>query len=669
MGALVLLSGAGLTDSARSQQQPGLPSQTAQPAAPQSPYAGLQGQGDAVLAHLNAVIQFYRTVNEPVQKSGEPNDVVYRDQAVAQAAQVGALAFQSAKAEAALIGSGGSGTAAEPDEQERLQAAQTDNEQRIKVLEARQKALDGQNAGQNAGQSEGPNARAAEALDAEKEQVQAALELAYAMREAFQRIATASGTRKGAGLAADVSGLGQSVPELTGPQRSGPGATGNSKPSAPPMTTIDSALSAGVTTQSMVLLDLVETQHALAATLEANDRLRRQATDLRAPMVKIVRGLVDQGQALSQQAEAAMPARSRAGPVRVRQSGAGQVGAGLSSGPAKEDLQSITKQFKAVAAATIPLSEEVIVLEQSHANLVAWQASVRQEYASILHSLLLRILVIVIALGVIVGGGEAWKRATNRYIREVRRRRQLLIVQRFVVGFLSLIVILFGFVTRFDSLATFAGFITAGIAVGLQTILLSVAAYFFIIGRYGIKVGDRITIAGVTGDVIDVGLVRFYLMELAGTGTGLNPTGRVAVFSNAVLFQAGTPLYKQMPGTGYAWHELTVKLADGADYKAVADAIMKEVRAVYEGYRAKVEKQHETVQQWMQAAIEEPGIESRLQFTGGEFQLWARFPVEIHEAAETDEKITHALLNLMGTDAAVKAAVAGRPSIQPSVRG
>jgi hypothetical protein len=71
----------------------------------------------------------------------------------------------------------------------------------------------------------------------------------------------------------------------------------------------------------------------------------------------------------------------------------------------------------------------------------------------------------------------------------------------------------------------------------------------------------------------------------------------------------------------------------------------------------------------MQAAIEEPGIESRLQFTGGEFQLWARFPVEIHEAAETDEKITHALLNLMGTDAAVKAAVAGRPSIQPSVRG
>jgi small-conductance mechanosensitive channel len=238
-----------------------------------------------------------------------------------------------------------------------------------------------------------------------------------------------------------------------------------------------------------------------------------------------------------------------------------------------------------------------------------------------------------------------------------------------LVGFLSAMVLLFGFVTRFDSLATFAGFITAGIAVGLQTILLSVAAYFFIIGRFGIRVGDRITVASVTGDVIEVGLVRFYLMELAGSGTVLNPTGRVAVFSNAVLFQAGTPLYKQLPGTGYAWHELTVKLADGADYKSVCDAILKEIQGVYERYRAAIERQHEAVQQWMQAMVEAPVIESRLQFTSSGFQLWARFPVEIREAAETDEKITEALVRLIAENAAVKAAMAGTPSIQPSVKG
>lgn len=77
---------------------------------------------------------------------------------------------------------------------------------------------------------------------------------------------------------------------------------------------------------------------------------------------------------------------------------------------------------------------------------------------------------------------------------------------------------------------------------------MSIAAYFFVVGRYGIRAGDRISIAGVTGDVIDIRLVRLYIMELAGTGIDLYPTGRVIVFPNSVLFQAGTPLFKQIPG-------------------------------------------------------------------------------------------------------------------------
>jgi small-conductance mechanosensitive channel len=244
-----------------------------------------------------------------------------------------------------------------------------------------------------------------------------------------------------------------------------------------------------------------------------------------------------------------------------------------------------------------------------------------------------------------------------------------MIVRRVVVGFLSVMVILFGFVTQFNSLATFAGFITAGIAVGLQTVLLSVAAYFFIIGRYGVKVGDRITISSVTGDVIDVGIVRFYMMELAGSGTELKPTGRVVVFSNAVLFQAGTPLYKQMPGAGYVWHELIVKLTDTANYKVVCEAILAKIRAVYDGYRSKIEQQHQAVQNWMQAAIDPPVIESSLQLNGGGFQLWARFPVQFKQASETDEKLIQAMLELMAERPEIKSAVAATPLIQASVRG
>lgn len=600
-----------------------------------------------ILAHLNLIIQFYRTTTQPIQKAGEPNDVVYRDQATDLSSQMAEFAFQSAKAQAGLMASyqGSKATitnAQVAGEQQKLQAAETNVETQINDLNSRETALDQQIAVAK------PKDLAA--LQAQKKQLQGALDLANAMKDALQKIVGMAGAVGGSGLAGDIEGLQNSVPELAS----------KNKTVSSLLTTIDSARSSGVTSQTAVLIDLLETRHNLAVLLYEEEILHKQALNLRTPLSTTLRSLIQQGQQLSQQAEITAPTRS-ASPNK----GAGNTTA--ASG--QSTIQAITTQFKALSAATVPLSQEIIVLEESRSNILAWQTSVNQEYDSILHTLLLRILVIIIALGVILGGGEIWRHATNKYVQDIRRRRQLLIVRRVVVGFLSAIVVLFGFVTQFNSLATFAGFITAGIAVGLQTILLSVAAYFFIIGRYGIKVGDRITISAVTGDVIDVGLVRFYMMELAGAGSELNPTGRVAVFSNAVLFQAGTPLYKQIPGTRFAWHELTVKLTDAANYKLICETVLKEVHAVYEEHRVEIEQQQKGVEDQMQLPINPPAVESRLQLNGGSFQLWVRFPVEIQHAAEMDEKLTEALVDLFAKNPDVKSGVASTPVIQASVRG
>ncbi len=622
-----------------------------------NPGLDLQARSRDIVAHLNAVIQFYKASTQPIQKAGEPNDVIYSDQAATLSSQVAGFAFESAKAEAALIAqyqtSQTSASTSATTDQQKMQASEENAEKQVSDLQAREAALDKQIAT--------ARPRDIAALQAQKKQVHGAIGLATAMRDALQKIADISSAQGGSGLAADINRLQQSVPELQS----------KNKTSLPQLTTLESARSSGVTSQGRVLFELLETRHDLDTLLHDNDSLRQQALNLRTPLLNVLRSTLQQGRQLSQQAEQPPTPPPVAPPEKNRKNNPKPAPAPTPTPlpPDQPTIQSITARFKAISTATVPLSQEIIVLGQSHANITAWQASVDREYKSILHALLLRILVIAIALALIIGGGELWTRATNKYVRDIRRRRQLLIVRRIVVGFLSAIVVLFGFVTQFNSLATFAGFITAGIAVGLQTILLSVAAYFFIIGRYGVKVGDRITIASVTGDVIDVGLVRFYMMELAGSGTELQPTGRVAVFSNAVLFQAGTPLYKQMPGTEYAWHELIIKLTDSANYKTVCESVMKEVQAVYEKYRVRIEAQHRGVENWMQASIDAPIVESRLQFNAGSFQLWARFPVEIRHAAETDENLTQALWNLIASNPEVKQSIASTPVIQASVRG
>ncbi len=327
----------------------------------------------------------------------------------------------------------------------------------------------------------------------------------------------------------------------------------------------------------------------------------------------------------------------------------------------------MTDAFKTISSVSIPISQEVLLLEQARGNLLSWRAAVDSERATILHWLLLRVFFIALALGIILALGEIWRRTTARYVQDLRRRRQLLLIRRMVIGFLSGLVLIFGFVTQFSSLATFAGFITAGIAVGLQTILLSVAAYFFIVGRYGVRVGDRITVANVTGDVVEVGLVRFYMMELTGTGTELHPTGRVAVFANSVLFQTGTPLYKQIPGTDYAWHEITVKLKPGTDYHPALDEIRKAVGNVYNGYRAAIEQQHSQVETWMDTAVKVPDIECRLQLTDG-LEYVVLYPVQISNAGATDEKIVQTVLDSMVKNSAMAQAIDGPPAVKAVIK-
>ncbi len=55
------------------------------------------------------------------------------------------------------------------------------------------------------------------------------------------------------------------------------------------------------------------------------------------------------------------------------------------------------------------------------------------------------------------------------------------------------------FVTEISTFATFAGLLTAGLAVAMQSVLVSVVGYFFLIGKYGIGVGDRIQIGNGGG--------------------------------------------------------------------------------------------------------------------------------------------------------------------------
>ena len=62
-----------------------------------------------------------------------------------------------------------------------------------------------------------------------------------------------------------------------------------------------------------------------------------------------------------------------------------------------------------------------------------------------------------------------------------------------MVGLALAILLTFGFFSSLSSIATLLGFITAGLALALQNVILSAVAYFFLIGSYGcgLEIGSR----------------------------------------------------------------------------------------------------------------------------------------------------------------------------------
>jgi small-conductance mechanosensitive channel len=656
---------------------------SAQPATtPVAPQAASSGQldRDAILHHLNAVITWYRDVTSKVKPVGLPSDAIYQENTRSLAAEAVRLAFQSARAEAAIIAamnkseklgattnsdaSQASSNNGQPTQQQNLAqtaakiAAQSDDTQT--KLDAINKQIES-----------APRSKQRDLL-AQRDRLQGLLTLNKALLDTIQKMASFVGgaTESAEGLEGSIDQLAHSVPEVVGDdntKKPGTAATAAAAATAASAKPTVNAAPSGLIGQSLALFDQMQTMHQIEQMSQETAKMRATADEIRKPLRDILVATIKQGRDLANQAQA---------PTATPNAGAGNPGnSGNSASSASPEsttqaFQAITAQFKELAAATVPLSQEIVVLDESRTNLDEWRKSIRTESEYELRGVITRVLGIALALAAVLILSEVWRRLVFRYVHEARRRRQFLLMRRFVTGFLIGIVLIMGFVSEFSSLATFAGFVTAGIAVGLQAILLSIAAYFFVIGRYGIRVGDRISIAGVTGDVIDIGLVRFYLMELAGTGIELYPTGRVVMFSNSVLFQAGTPLFKQLPGTEYAWHEVAVALTPESNYKLVQEKLSAIVESIFEKYRSAIESQLGGTERRLEVSLSTPKPESRLQFTdaaGLEFVV--RYPVDIRRAAEIDDNVTRSILDALAAAPDLKSSVSGPPKIRAAIKG
>lgn len=141
----------------------------------------------------------------------------------------------------------------------------------------------------------------------------------------------------------------------------------------------------------------------------------------------------------------------------------------------------------------------------------------------------------------------------------------------FVLAMLLVGRIWFNFV---DSLLTYIGILSAGIAIALQNPLSNIAAWLYIIIRKPFVLGDRIQLGSDAGDVIDISLFQFTINEIGNWIDGDQSSGRIIHIPNGRLWSE--PLANYTMGFYYIWHEISLTLTYQSNWRK-AKSIIEEI--------------------------------------------------------------------------------------------
>jgi len=608
-----------------------------------------------ILGFLNQTITWYRQLALQQQLATEPNDIISLNDNRQLADQIVRLSFDFARAQSQAVstpanqiqsGTSQPGQAASTSApNQSLTAAVARIDQKLKQtqleLESQKRQLDA------------ASGRKRRELESSISETESEVNLLQARRDSMRSMLEfASGATAGAGnnsLQAQIDELARTVPAAA---LEAPKAGATSQNSSSNMSTGVAAAAAtshkpepsGILAIVSNTIELHRKIAALDDLIKHTDALTQSAKDLRTPLRSNMKNLIQRGDQLADQPESQDPN------FLAQQ---------------KKDIDSLTAQFKQISGSMLPLGKELILLDLYKRSLANWRNSVYSQYVAGLKNLALRLGALAIILALVLGISELWRRATFRYIHDARRRYQFLLLRRFVVWAIMAVVIAVSFASELGSLATFAGLLTAGIAVALQNVILSVAGYFFLIGKYGVRVGDRVQIAGVTGDVVDIGLVRIHLVEVSNGGSDARPTGRAVVFSNAVVFQANAGLFKQIPGTNFLWHEITMTLAPDTDYRQVEERMLGAVKKVFDEYRETMELQRRTMERAISPlSVASLGPESRIRLTQTGIEIIIRYPVELSSAGEIDDRVSRELLEEIRRPPRFRLVGSGVPNIE-----
>jgi len=142
----------------------------------------------------------------------------------------------------------------------------------------------------------------------------------------------------------------------------------------------------------------------------------------------------------------------------------------------------------------------------------------------------------------------------------------------YILSFIAILLIIRLWLGGISGLVTYLAIVSAGLAIAFQAPLVNLAGWLIIVLRRPLKVGDRIEINGIAGDVIDIRLFQFSVLEIGNWVDADQSTGRIIHIPNMWVFDHALANYTL--SFNFIWNEMATIVTFESDYKKAKQMLL-----------------------------------------------------------------------------------------------
>lgn len=306
----------------------------------------------------------------------------------------------------------------------------------------------------------------------------------------------------------------------------------------------------------------------------------------------------------------------------------------------------LTREIAAEQSRITIRSQRVTARQRLAATYLQWGAVVGTQEKAILHSILADTAVVLGALLLLLFIDRWLEKLLVRTPidrRQVATLRSVIVVSLQIVGVVLILLVMIGMPGQLGTMIGLAG---AGLTVALKDFIIGFLGWFVLMGKHGIRVGDWVEIKGVSGEVVELGILHTVLLETGNWTDAGHPTGRRVTFTNSFAIEGH---YFNFSTTGqWLWDELIVTVPYDRDPHAVAEAIQKEVTA------ATADATRQAEAEWQRAArgrkpgfTAQPGIAVRPAAGGGGLEIAVRYVTRASDRYALRQRLYQSAVQLL----------------------